>query len=96
MGVLTRASLLVPIALLACTSGSDPEGTPSAPSRSVEFPGASPGPGRIAFAGDDGDGEIHVLSLPRGDDQTVTSMPARSSIPTATDASSSSGTRAPA
>ena len=73
MGVLTRSGLLVSIALLSCTSGGDAGGPrASASSAWGELPTAIGTRGRIAFAGDDG--EIHVLSLPDGDDRAVTSI----------------------
>lgn len=74
MGVLIRSWLLVSLALLACTPGGDPAGPgASAPSRPDELPAATRESGRITFAGDDG--EIHVLSLPGGDERAVTSIP---------------------
>ncbi|HWL91168.1 MAG TPA: hypothetical protein VNP90_07355 [Actinomycetota bacterium] len=70
---LARISWLVLVAVTACTA-TPLAPTPSPSSRSPEpLPAAVAGGGEVAFAGDDG--EIHVLSLPGGDDRAVTSIP---------------------
>ena len=73
MGCMTLAGLLVSVTLVACTPGGDAAGPSPVPSRSDELPAAAPGRGTVVFSGDDG--EIHLLSLPGGDDRTVTSFP---------------------
>jgi Tol biopolymer transport system component len=70
---MTIAGSLVSVALIACTPGGDAAGPSPDPSRSGALPAAAPGRGKVAFSGDDG--EIHLLSLPGGDDLAVTSFP---------------------
>ncbi len=73
MGCMSLAAFLVSVALVACTSEGDAAGPSPAASRSDALPAAAPGRGTVVFSGDDG--EIHLLSLPGGDDRTVTSFP---------------------
>jgi Tol biopolymer transport system component len=73
MGCRSPVGFLVSVALIACTPGGETSGPPPDPSRPAALPAAAPGRRTVAFAGDDG--EIHLLSLPSGDDRTVTSFP---------------------
>ena len=68
------AASVVAAALLTVGCTATPRGTPTTTSTSVPdpLPAAAPGASEIAFSGDDG--EIHVLSLPSGDDRAVTSI----------------------
>jgi Tol biopolymer transport system component len=68
------AASVVAAALLTVGCTAAPRGTPMTTSPSIPdpLPAAVPGAGEITFSGDDG--EIHVLSLPSGDDRAVTSI----------------------
>ena len=69
-----RLASIVAAALLTIGCTATPRNTsPSTSPRALDpLPAARSGPAELAFAGDDG--EIHVLSLPDGDDRTVTSI----------------------